>query len=204
MGTALQLLCPRCDRTTPISALERPLSIHQVYLLGAVNAFFVFLLFIAFSVTGSLTDLNGFEVFWLPSFRCGLCRAVPFAVSLACFRSFPGGPDIIWPLWQWFSEMLWMSWGQLSGKAPKARDPDGSLWPTRLVRTFAAFAGMFAFSLIVGFIKSALKARLKALKLGKGRVYEDGFSMIIGWNDRMLPLVEQLILANESAGGGMG
>ena len=25
--------------------------------------------------------------------------------------------------------------------------------------------------------------------------------MIIGWNDRMLPLVEQLILANESAGG---
>merc|ERR1712072_1599953 len=22
----------------------------------------------------------------------------------------------------WFSEMLWMSWGQLSGKAPKARD----------------------------------------------------------------------------------
>ena len=53
--------------------------------------------------------------------------------------------------------MLWMSWGQLSGKAPKARDPDGWVWPTRAVRTFAAFAGMFAFSLIVGFIKSALK-----------------------------------------------
>ena len=53
--------------------------------------------------------------------------------------------------------MLWMSWGQLSGKAPKARDPDGYIWPTRAVRTFAAFAGMFAFSLIVGFIKSALK-----------------------------------------------
>merc|ERR1711970_1008056 len=103
----------------------------------------------------------------------------------------------------WFSEMLWMSWGQLSGKAPKARDPDGYMWPTRLVRVFAAFAGMFAFSLIVGFIKSALKARLKALKLGKGRVFEEGFSMIIGWNDRILPLVDQLTLANESSGGGV-
>jgi len=102
---------------------------------------------------------------------------------------------------EYFSEMLWMSWGQLSGKAPKARDPDGWTWPTRGVRTFAAFAGMFAFSLIVGFIKSALKARLKALKLGKGRVFEQGFSMIIGWNDRILPLVDQLTLANESSGG---
>lgn len=136
----------------------------EVYMLAAVNGFFCALLFFAFWLTGSLTDLSGFE---------------------------------------WFSEMLWMSWGQLSGKAPKARDPDGWLWPTRAVRTFAAFAGMFAFSLIVGFIKSALKARLKNLKLGKGRVFEKNFSMVIGWNDRMLPLIEQLTLANESSGGGV-
>lgn len=94
-----------------------------------------------------------------------------------------------------------MSWGQLSGKAPKARDPDGPVWPTRTIRVFAAFSGMFAFSLIVGFIKSALKGKLKDLKLGKGRVFEDGFSMVIGWNDRILPLVDQLTLANESSGG---
>jgi hypothetical protein len=136
----------------------------EVYLLAAVNAVFCFMLFVLFWVTGSLTDLSGFE---------------------------------------WFSEMFWMSWGQLSGKAPKARDPDGFMWPTRGVRVFAAFAGMFAFSLIVGFIKSALKARLKALKLGKGRVFEENFSMIIGWNDRILPLVDQLTLANESSGGGV-
>jgi hypothetical protein len=133
-------------------------------MLAAINAAFTFFLFFAFTITGSLTDLDGFE---------------------------------------WFSEMFWMSWGQLSGKAPKARDPDGILWPTRTVRVFAAFAGMFAFSLIVGFIKSAIKGQLKNLKLGKGRVLEQGFSMIIGWNDRMLPLIDQLLLANESGGGGV-
>jgi len=136
----------------------------EVYMLAAINAAFTFFLFFAFTITGSLTDLDGFE---------------------------------------WFSEMFWMSWGQLSGKAPKARDPDGILWPTRTVRVFAAFAGMFAFSLIVGFIKSAIKGQLKNLKLGKGRVLEQGFSMIIGWNDRMLPLIDQLLLANESGGGGV-
>merc|ERR1712166_1073275 len=72
---------------------------------------------------------------------------------------------------EYVSEMVWMSWGQLGGKAPNAMDPNGGIWPTRAVRTFAAFASMFAFSLIVG------------------------------WNDRVLPLCEQLCMANESGGG---
>merc|ERR1711981_1300529 len=104
---------------------------------------------------------------------------------------------------EYVSEMVWMCWGQLGGKAPKAMDPDGALWPTRLVRTFAAFANMFAFSLIVGFVKSGLKGMLKSIKMGKGRVLEKGFSMIVGWNDRVLPLCEQLCMANESNGGGI-
>jgi len=102
---------------------------------------------------------------------------------------------------EYVSEMVWMSWGQLGGKAPKAMDPNGAIWPTRFVRTFAAFASMFAFSLIVGFVKSALKGMLKGIKMGKGRVFESGFSMIVGWNDRILPLCSQLCLANESGGG---
>merc|ERR1711959_559154 len=102
---------------------------------------------------------------------------------------------------EYVSEMIWMSWGQLGGKAPKAMDPNGSVWPTRAVRTFAAFASMFAFSLIVGFVKSGLKGMLKSIKMGKGRVLESGFSMIVGWNDRVLPLCEQLCMANESNGG---
>merc|ERR1712166_514053 len=64
---------------------------------------------------------------------------------------------------EYVSEMVWMSWGQLGGKAPKAMDPNGAIWPTRFVRTFAAFASMFAFSLIVGFVKSGLKGMLKGI-----------------------------------------
>merc|ERR1711865_1187445 len=83
---------------------------------------------------------------------------------------------------EYVSEMVWMSWGQLGGKAPKAMDPNGAIWPTRFVRTFAAFASMFAFSLIVGFVKSALKGMLKGIKMGKGRVFESGFSMTLSFH----------------------
>jgi len=72
-----------------------------------------------------------------------------------------------------------------------------------ILRFLPSLSGMFAFSLIVGFIKKAVKGRLKDLKLGKGRVFESEFSMIIGWNDRILPLVEQLCMANESSNGGV-
>ena len=41
-------------------------------------------------------------------------------------------------------------------------------------------------------IGNRLQSRLKDLKLGKGRVFEDGFSMVIGWNDKVLPLVDQV------------
>merc|ERR1712166_788929 len=136
----------------------------EIWMLVAVNVFFLTVLFILFAITGSGTDLSGLT---------------------------------------YVSEMVWMSWGQLGGKAPKAMDPDGAVWPTRAVRTFAAFSSMFAFSLIVGFVKSALKGMLKSIKMGKGRVLEKGFSMVIGWNDRVLPLCEQLCMANESGAGGI-
>jgi len=136
----------------------------EIWMLVAVNVFFLTVLFILFAITGSGTDLSGLT---------------------------------------YVSEMVWMSWGQLGGKAPKAMDPDGAVWPTRAVRTFAAFSSMFAFSLIVGFVKSALKGMLKSIKMGKGRVLEKGFSMVIGWNDRVLPLCEQLCMANESNAGGI-
>jgi len=56
--------------------------------------------------------------------------------------------------------------------------------------------------LVCAFIEEAIDAKLDSLRRGKTRVLESGFDLIIGWNPRILPLVEQLCLANESAGGG--
>ena len=47
-----------CELATILSSLP----LMQVYLLAAVNGAFTIFLFFAFTITGSLTDLSGFEV----------------------------------------------------------------------------------------------------------------------------------------------
>lgn len=100
----------------------------------------------------------------------------------------------------YYAEMSWMAWGQLSGTGGS---PDGGLWGTRFAGVICAFLGMFVFSLICAFIEEAINAKLEGLRKGKSKVLESEFSLIIGWSDRLLPLVNQLLLANESSGGGI-
>jgi hypothetical protein len=98
-----------------------------------------------------------------------------------------------------YAEMAWLSWGQLSGTGGS---PDGELWGTRFVGVIVAFMGMFVFSLICAFIEEAINAKLEGLRKGKSKVLESSFTLIIGWSDRVLPLLQQLLLANESTPGG--
>ena len=166
----------------------------QVYLLAAINAAFTILLYVLFTLTGSLNDLQGFEV--TPSRPRALAH--PRSSGLAMLRHQWSTRQLTRRWWQFFRRCFGCH-GANCRESPKSQVPRRALWITRAQAM--AFAGMFAFSLIVGFVKKAIKGRIKDLKMGKGRVLEEQFSMIIGWNDRVLPLVEQLCLANESAGG---
>jgi hypothetical protein len=102
---------------------------------------------------------------------------------------------------EFWAEMIWMSVGQLFDGI--GGSPDGGLWGTRFVGLVNTFMGMFVFGLVCAFIEDAINSKLESLRRGKTKVLEDGFNLIIGWNGRILPLVQQLILANESNGGGV-
>jgi len=79
--------------------------------------------------------------------------------------------------------------------------PNGYLWPTRAILILSGFMKMGAFSLLVNFLGDAIDSRMEALFEGKSRVLETDFTLLLGWNDKILPVVEQLCLANESDGG---
>jgi len=98
--------------------------------------------------------------------------------------------------WEFFAEMTWMSFGQLFDGV--GGSPDGSLWGTRFVGLVNTFMGMFVFGLVCAFVEDAINVKMDSLRRGKTKVLEEGFDLIIGWNPRILPLVKQLILANES------
>merc|ERR1711998_197319 len=97
---------------------------------------------------------------------------------------------------EFFFEMVWMSTGQLFDGM--GGSPDGELWGTRFVGLVNTFMGMFVFGLVCAFVEDAINSQMDSLRRGKRQVLEDGFDLIIGWNPRMLPLVRQIILANES------
>jgi len=99
-----------------------------------------------------------------------------------------------------FLELMWMSFGKMGGGG--GMGPNGWLWPTRAILILSGFMKMGAFSLLVNFLGDAIDSRMEALFEGKSRVLEVDFTLIIGWNDKIIPLVEQITLSNESFGGG--
>lgn len=101
---------------------------------------------------------------------------------------------------EFWAEMTWLSWGQLFDGV--GGSPDGYLWGTRAVGLVVTFMGMFVFGLVCAWIEDVINSKLDSLRRGRSRVLEKNFNFIIGWNPRILPLVQQLILAAESDGGG--
>jgi len=97
-------------------------------------------------------------------------------------------------------ELMWLSFGKMG--AGGGMGPNGFLWPTRAILILSGFMKMGAFSLLVNFLGDAIDARMEDLFEGKSRVLEEDFTLILGWNDKILPLINQLCLANASDGGG--
>lgn len=101
---------------------------------------------------------------------------------------------------EYYAEISWMAWAQLSDTGG---DPDGDLWGTRAVAILVAFMAMFIFAMVCAMVEQAINYKLEGLRRGKAQILEDEFMLIIGWTDRILPLVTQLCIAFESDGGGV-
>jgi hypothetical protein len=74
-------------------------------------------------------------------------------------------------------------------------------WIFRLMNFSFSFGGAFVFGMVINFLSSAIDDRVSGLRKGKSKVIEQGHSLILGWNDRVLSLTDQLCQANISEGG---
>lgn len=68
----------------------------------------------------------------------------------------------------------------------------------RIVGTVATILGVVIFSMLIAFITTRLDQILYNLRRGKSRVIESGHTLILGWSDRVVDVVRELIIANES------
>ena len=72
----------------------------------------------------------------------------------------------------------------------------------RLCGLILAVGGTVVTALLVSIISDLFSEQMDELRTGGGDVLESGHTLILGWNDKVLGLIRQIALANESEGGG--
>ncbi len=95
------------------------------------------------------------------------------------------------------ADQWWLSFLQIADGGSIAEDT-GSNAVNRVVGIIALFLGMVLFSSLVAFITSQFEAMLENMRKGKSDVIESDHTLILGFGDRALEIIRELIVANES------
>lgn len=70
--------------------------------------------------------------------------------------------------------------------------------PYVVLQTIVTICGIFISSILIGIISSGLERKLSSLRKGTSVVLEDGHTVILGFNDNIYTLINELIGANEN------
>ncbi|MGK7897217.1 MAG: hypothetical protein AB4372_27265 [Xenococcus sp. (in: cyanobacteria)] len=94
-----------------------------------------------------------------------------------------------------YSDLLWEVFVQLIGLEDTGSDANLA---TKLVSVITIFVGIILFSSLVAFITQQFEERIYLLRKGKSPVLEREHTLILGFNDRILDLIKELIIGNKS------
>ncbi len=93
------------------------------------------------------------------------------------------------------SDFTWDVFVQLIG----LRDTgDNANLATKFVGVITIFVGLVLFSSLVAFITQEFESRLSLLRKGKSPIVEENHTLILGFNDRGIDIIKELVVGNES------
>lgn len=95
--------------------------------------------------------------------------------------------------------VFWMSWGYLVN--PGNHIGFNGSWE-RGAGVALTVLGVLYMSTVLGLVVDVIREKMEQLKRGK-QVLEENHTVILGWTDRAPLVIEEIILANESEGGGV-
>ncbi|OHD15116.1 MAG: hypothetical protein A2Z96_02755 [Spirochaetes bacterium GWB1_48_6] len=104
---------------------------------------------------------------------------------------FPETSSLSW------TDQMWRVFLQISDAGAVAEDGNGS-WVEIILGIVTIFLGLVLFSSLVAFMTSLFEAKLTQLRKGKSQVVESGHTLILGFGDRVLEIIRELLIANES------
>ena len=95
------------------------------------------------------------------------------------------------------TDQLWRTFLQITDAGAIAEDGDAG-WLEKATGILTILSGLVLFSSLVAFITAEFEERLGELKKGRSAVIERDHTVILGAGDRVVEVVRELIVANES------
>ena len=96
-----------------------------------------------------------------------------------------------------FFHHFFQTFTHLSDPGSMAGDVESDWW-FKLTAIGAGLVGVVLFSSLIAFITTWFQDRMHSLKKGHSKVIEEGHTLILGWNERVLEILRELVIANES------
>ncbi len=97
--------------------------------------------------------------------------------------------------------LLWHAFFQIIDSGALAELDAQSNFAGKLVAILTIFVGLVLFSSMVAFITQEFERRLSILRKGKSLVLESDHILIVGFSGRVIEIIRELIVANESDSG---
>ncbi|NMB74446.1 MAG: hypothetical protein GYA21_04875 [Myxococcales bacterium] len=95
------------------------------------------------------------------------------------------------------ADHFWNTFLAMTDPGNMGVDEQPGVW-LRVSVVVAGFLGVVIFSMLIAFITTSLDTLLHEFRKGRSRVVERGHTVILGWSDRVLDIMRQLVVANES------
>jgi voltage-gated potassium channel Kch len=86
-------------------------------------------------------------------------------------------------------------WGAFSTILDKAKD---ATWGERIISILYWLITTAVTATIIGFVANAIGQAVTRLKSGKSAVIDSGHTLILGWSNRVFPILSELAIANEN------
>lgn len=106
----------------------------------------------------------------------------------------------IWPEFAYtdsFLDDIWLTWLQMTDPGNMNQDNLAPTW-LKITTILSGVIGVVILSMLIAFITTALEKVFYDFRKGRGKVIEEDHTLILGWNERVVDIIRELILANES------
>jgi hypothetical protein len=96
-----------------------------------------------------------------------------------------------------FSQDIWYTFLQMTDPGNMYQDTTSPTW-LKISTVLGGIIGVIILSMLIAFITTVLEKMLYDFRKGRGKVIENEHTLILGWNERVVDIIRELILANES------